>query len=355
MESVEGRVPSAEGLRGVILMQETSAGSVSRRNFLRMFGAAGTFAVGGCASGRFFTGAAADHDSNLTVFLSDIHVNGQPTGDTYQRDRLVSTVAEILRLDPLPSRAIVFGDLAWLWGNKMDYECSAKQLKLLADAGIHVTIGMGNHDRRSSFLEVYPDYARTTKVPGRIVSVVDAGAVDFIMLDGLQGTDGRGPKDMGPVPGALCKDQQDWVLDVLPKWKKPVFVCSHFPVNELKAGGKPLEKLILDSPNVAGYIHGHDHSWYTRNLIPGYNSSQLKRSLCLPSTGHWGDIGYALMRVRGGEAVVSLCERDYYFPTPKPPKNPDVARTWKAIVRDHQGLSCTFALPGTGHESGRSA
>ena len=333
--------------RGALLSDVTASNSVSRRRFLRIVGATGLVATGGgCMSGRLFVGGAKAHDPDLTVLLSDVHVNGQETGDAYQRDRFSAAVAEILKLDPMPARAIVFGDLAWLWGHRKDYECSAPQLKLLEGAGIHVTIGMGNHDRRSTFLEVHPGYATSTKVPGRIVSVVDAGAVDFIMLDGLQGTDDRGPKDMGPVPGALCEDQQDWILDALPKWKKPVSVCSHFPVNELKAGGKPLEKLILDSPNVAGYIHGHDHSWYTRNLIPGYNSSQLKRSLCLPSTGHWGDIGYALMRVRGGEAVVSLCERDYYFPTPKPPKDPCVARTWKAIARDHQGLFCTFVLPG---------
>ena len=332
---------------GKTLDRKPYSGSFSRRGFLRIFGAAGlASAGGGCAAGRLFTGSASDHDPNLTVLLSDVHVNGQETGDVYQRGRLEATVAEILRLNPLPSRAIVFGDLAWLWGNKADYERSAPQLKLLEDAGIPVTIGMGNHDRRATFLEVHPGYATSTKVPGRIVSVVDAGTVDFIMLDGLQGTDGRGPKDMGPVPGALCKNQQDWLLDILPKWKKPVFVCSHFPVHELKAGGKPLEKLLLDAPNVAGYIHGHDHRWYTRSLVLGYTSRQLKRSLCLPSTGHWGDIGYALMRVKDGNAVVELRQRDYYFPSPKPPKDPCVAKTWKAIARDHQGLFCTFVLPG---------
>ena len=317
----------------------------SRRGFLRLFAATGAAAAGaGCASGRLFTGAAADHDPNLMVFLSDIHVNGQSTGDTYQRGKLAESVAEILKLDPLPSRAIVFGDLAWLWGNKKDYECSAPQLKLLVDAGIELAIGMGNHDRRATFLEVYPDYVRTTKVPGRIVSVVDAGPVDFIMLDGLQGTDDRGPKDMGPVPGALNKDQQDWVLDVLPKWRKPVFVCSHFPMQELKAGGKPIGRLFLDSPNVAGYIHGHDHMWYTRMSRRDWSSSQVFRSLCLPSTGHWGDIGYALMRVQDGEAVVTLREREFYYPKPTP-KRPADAVTWKAIARDHQGLSCIFPLP----------
>ena len=318
--------------------------NVSRRGFLWLAGAAGASFAGGCASGRLFAGGEAAHDPNLTVLLSDIHVNGQEGMVVYQRAKFAETVAEILKMDPLPARAIVFGDLAWLWGNKQDYECSAPYLKLLEDAGIPVTIGMGNHDRRSTFLEVYPQYAKTTKIPGRIVSVVDAGPVDFLMLDGLQGTDDRGPKDMGPVPGALSKDQQDWILDVLPKWKKPVFVCSHFPVKELSAGGKPLMKRLVGAPNVVGYIHGHDHRWYTTHLIKGWSFTQMKRALCLPSTGHWGDIGYVLLRVDGDKAVASLRQRDFYYPRPEP-MDPADRKIWKIILRENQGLSCTFPLP----------
>lgn len=318
--------------------------NVSRRGFLWLGGAAGASFAGGCASGRLFTGGAAEHDPDLTVFLSDIHVNGQKEGPTYQRDKIARAVAEILKMDPLPARAVVFGDLAWLWGNKMDYERSAPYLKLLEDAGIPVTIGMGNHDRRSAFLEVHPKYAQTTKVPGRIVSVVDAGAVDFLMLDGLQGTDTRGPKDSGPVPGALSKDQQDWVLDVLPKWKKPVFVCSHFPVQDLKAGGKPLDRLLIASQNVAGYIHGHDHRWYTKFMGKRVARTRVKRTLCLPSTGHWGDIGYALMRTDGDKATVTLRQSDFYYPGPDP-IDPVDRELWKIVVRENQGLSCTFLLP----------
>ncbi len=318
--------------------------NVSRRGFLWLAGAAGASLSGGCASGKLFTGGKGAHDPDLTVLLSDIHVNGQKEGDVYQRGKFADTVAEILRMDPLPARALVFGDLAWLWGNKLDYQCSAPMLKLLEDAGIEVTIGMGNHDRRSTFLEVHPKYAQTTKVPGRIVSVVDAGAVDFLMLDGLQGADDRGAKDMGPVPGALSKDQQDWALDALPKWKKPVFVCSHFPVEDLTAGGKPFSRLLMVSPNVAGYIHGHNHRWYTRYMRVGWSSTTIKRTLGLPSTGHWGDIGYALFRTGGGRATVSLRQRDFYYPKPVP-MDPGDVDIWRVITQDNQGLSCTFPLP----------
>ena len=127
-------------------------------------------------------------------------------------------------------------------------------------------------------------------------------------------------------------------------FRSPVFVCSHFPVHELKAGGKPLDKLLVDSPNVAGYIHGHDHRWYTRFMRKGWNFTKVKRTLCLPSTGHWGDIGYALMRTEDDKATVSLRQRDFYYPRPEPMDPADRA-LWQIVVRENQGLSCTFPLP----------
>ena len=275
---------------------------LSRRRFLGMAGAS-------VAAPRLFAKAKSDYDPDLTVLLSDIHV---------------------------------FGDLAWLFGRKEDYLQSLPYLKQLEDAGIPVTIGMGNHDRRSTFLEVHPSYLERTKVPGRIVTVCDAGAVDFLMLDGLQGTDDRGLRDMGPGFGKLDKDQQDWLLAELPKRKKPFFVCSHFPVQELTAGGKPLARALVTAPNVIGYIHGHDHRWYKRYMRNGWRKGEIvKRTLCLPSTGHWGDIGYVLLRTCGNRAVASLVQKEFFFPSPSEPGAPANA-LWDVIVAENKGQTCTF-------------
>lgn len=308
---------------------------LSRRRFLGMAGAS-------VAAPRLFAKAKADYDPDLTVLLSDIHVNGVKGDAVYQREKFACVVGEILKLSPLPSRAVVFGDLAWLFGRKEDYLQSLPYLKQLEDAGIPVTIGMGNHDRRSTFLEVHPSYLERTKVPGRIVTVCDAGAVDFLMLDGLQGTDDRGLRDMGPGFGKLDKDQQDWLLAELPKRKKPFFVCSHFPVQELTAGGKPLSRALVTAPNVIGYIHGHDHRWYKRYMRNGWRKGEIvKRTLCLPSTGHWGDIGYVLLRTCGNRAVASLVQKEFFFPSPSEPGAP-VNALWEVIVAENKGQTCTF-------------
>ena len=306
--------------------------NVSRRGFIGGLGAA-------AVAPRLFAKKPSDYDPDLTVLLSDLHVNG--IRNTHQLGRLERAVGEILALTPLPARAVVFGDVSYFYGRREDYLRSLPCLKQLEDAGISVTIGMGNHDRRSTFLEVHSSYAARTKVPGRIVTVCDAGAVDFLMLDGLQGADDRALNDRGPNNGQLDKDQQDWLAAALPAWKKPVFVCSHYPVGDLTVGGQPLAHLLVRTPAVVGYIHGHEHRWCPRDMREPWRKTSSKQSLCLPSTGAWGDIGYALMHTSKGRAVASLVQREFFYPRPPKPGTP-VELLWKTIVQANQNKTCAF-------------
>ena len=93
-----------------------------------------------------------------------------------------------------------------------------------------------------------------------------------------------------------------------------------------------------------GYIHGHDHRWYTRDMGMGWKSAGAKRTLCLPSTGAWGDIGYALMRTSKDRAVASLVQREFYYPRPPKPGAP-VQHLWNAIVEANRNQTCAFAIP----------
>ena len=322
-------------------LKMSSGDVVSRRAFLRLSAIGGTLMAAGGGRAALFTGAASDYDPNLTVFLSDIHVRG---GESYQLEHFKRVVAEILKMSPLPKRAVVFGDLAYLFGRKEDYVTSAPYLKQLTDAGISVTIGMGNHDRRSAFLEVHPEYARRTKVPGRIVSVVDIGPADILMLDSLAGSDDRGNNSSGPVPGTLDAAQQEWLLAELPKWKRPVFVCAHHPVFELTAGGKPLSELFFNSPAFAGYINGHNHRWYAEWSLRNYSQRKLLCYLGLPSTGHWGDIGYTLFRTTPSDAVANLVQHDFFFPNPLKEGEPR-PEMWDAIMEKNRDAHHRFVLP----------
>ena len=308
--------------------------NMDRRGFLKGAFSAGTLATaGGC---RMFTGAKCDYDANLAVFVSDVHI--QPEG--YQLDRFRRIVAEILRMDPLPRNVVCFGDIARSFGKAEDYAASVGVWRELVDAGIRLTLGMGNHDRRERFLPVWPEYERRTRVPGRIVTVTDLGTCDLILFDSLH-EDHSDETRHCDGNGELTGDQWDWLRTELPKWKRPVFVGSHHPVAEIKTGdATALNDLLMDSPNVVGYVHGHNHVWASgllaRSDRPWVNRT-WKRWMCLPSASHWGDIGYVTFRTASGEARADLVMKDHFFP------NPDV-RTWidEEIVREKQGQFVSF-------------
>lgn len=310
--------------------------TVTRRTFLKGFAAG---AVVSATPEAFATAVRLRHDPDLTALISDCHINGRPAVfESYQQGELAKTIAEILQLDPLPARVVFFGDLAWMGGCVEDYRLAREVLRPIADAGIKLYLGMGNHDSVKPFLEIFPEYATLTRIPGEIVFTVDAGAVDFVMLDILAG-------DREKDGSCISKAQQDWLAEALPKWKKPVFVCSHYAAGAVKVQGKRLHELLLASPMTAGYIHGHDHRWRRDVMWQGWTSPRVVKTLCLPSTGHWGDIGWSLMRTGGGRAKVSLYQRDFWFPIKDSPEPGADHEMWRLNTAENTGATCTFTLP----------
>ena len=87
---------------------------LSRRDF--MLGGAAMTAIASTPS-AFANALRLRHDPDLTALISDCHINGLPNvHEHYQPAELAKTIAEILRLDPLPARAVFFGDLARMGG-----------------------------------------------------------------------------------------------------------------------------------------------------------------------------------------------------------------------------------------------
>ena len=322
------------------------------------------FFIGGlaaaCAAGprKLFAKEAAEFDDNLLVFLSDVHAGAAKTCK-WARKKLKESVAEILKMRPLPRHVLVFGDAAHVCGLGVDYDASRPVFKLLEDAGITVTVGMGNHDRRSEFAARWPDAPKKSLVPGRFVHLVETSSVGFLMLDSLQGTDDRAQDDYGPVPGALSDDQQAFLRDFLAQRTKPVILCAHHAPTEMKLCGKPLGLVVVTTPCIAGYIHGHNHRW-TRSWLRNKEQKTPERAkhvLCLPSNGLWGDIGYATCRVSpggsrsceaavpssSGKVVVMPNLKDFWLSRPvsaerRPPE-------WEDILAEGRASGpCTFRL-----------
>ena len=317
---------------------------MTRRGFLAGFAAA-------AAAPKIFAAEAADFDERLAVFLSDLHVSGLETDPrsgkplkTHPRAWLRRSVAEILKMTPLPRHVFVFGDIAYLQGRVQDYRCSYSELKLLVDAGIKLSLGLGNHDHRKAFLEVWPEYEKRTVVPGFIHTVTSLPDFDLIMLDTLD--EKEGVNTYNPVAGALGKAAQDWILAELPKWHRPFVLGAHHSPWELKfeKGKKRLAERLAQFPMCRGFVHGHDHLWKTE--LVSWKDARALPLLTLPSNGFWGDIGYATVRsVASGNrkvATATLVQKDFFLGAPVPPadRRPD----WNLRLGDNQGRRCTFAL-----------
>ena len=287
-----------------------------------------------CGTGR------PAHDDNLILLLSDCHVAATST-PSFPYRRLEQCVERALALNPLPRRAIMFGDIAGTVGPKADYEKSAQLFNRLEAAGISVSYLMGNHDRRAGFLEVHPECAAKTQVPGRLVQVLETPRCDFILLDSLIGEDGD---SRIVVRGELDHAQAEWLEARLASTDKSTIVCAHHACGELKLNsGKTLEQALPTIPHVRGYIYGHVHRWSTEWKRRFDGDPRFMRALSLPATGNWGDLGYCLLRLTPEEtAEVRLFQNDYCYPKPLPAaKRP---RSWDMVVADNRNLSCTFDL-----------
>lgn len=311
---------------------------LSRRAFLG--GAAA--AVGGCRS--LFTGDASDFDEGLTLFIADIHVSGSEPEFAYTKDRLVSFVATVLARAPLPRRIVCFGDLARFHGRRADYALAVSLLRPLADVGIELTIGLGNHDRHDLFFEHFPSAAQRSPVPEAAVAVVPLADCDLLMLDSLDAA-----AEGGEGGGRLCDAQQAWLKVALPAWPRPVIVCAHHDHAELKIEDYPLAVLLGRSPQVKGYVFGHVHrwttGWYHRHRWSAADHVYPQASL--PSLGYWGDIGWAEFRTTPQRATLTLRQNDFFFPRPvgsgvgglaaRPPE-------WDDILTAHAHATCAFRL-----------
>lgn len=278
-------------------------------------------------------------DPNKAVLISDIHIsgefeNGVPKHYPYNPTSLKLRINEILSMRPLPANVIVFGDVAWDYGLEEDYRYAAELLRPLEDAGIRVTLGLGNHDRRAPFFKVFPKYAENTPVPGRAVSVVSLPDVDLVMLDSLAELPDLKPRQKTTVSGEISEDQIAWLTEFLAENKRPVILASHHPLNEMSNLGA----LITKSTSVVGYIYGHKHVWSkTLAFLRPRKPVHMIPTVGLPAT-FYGDIGYAVMNTDAEGAVIEFSSKGFWWP--QPAENP--RKEWIQRQKDLQNEKCTI-------------
>lgn len=278
-------------------------------------------------------------DPSKTVLMSDIHIcgefkDGKPIKYPYNPTSLNLRIEEILSMRPLPANVIVFGDVAWDYGLEEDYVYAAELLKPLEEAGIKVTMALGNHDRREPFFKVFPKYAEQTPVPGRAVSIVALPDVDIIMLDSLAQLPDLKPKQKTTVSGEIDDAQLRWLKDYLEKCERPVILGAHHPLKEMK----PLIDIIAGSDKVAGYIYGHNHIWGKAAVfVRPRKGIHMVPTVALPAT-FYGDIGFAVLHTDSEKAHIEFSSKDFWWPQP----SEEAPMEWRQRVKDLQKEECTF-------------
>ena len=246
-------------------------------------------------------------DENLVALFADLHVI-EDAHQPHQRAGLAQCVKDVLACNPRPANVLFYGDLSFNHGATSDYRLLKELVKPLEDVGIRWSACMGNHDRSAAYLSVFPDRKGAPPlVPVRLVTVVKTPHADFILLDSCL---------EGPVNGGLDEAQRMWLQATLMRTEKPVLVGAHHSILETGVAG-----LMASNAMCAAYIHGHNHTWKPQK-------EKGVETLCLPSTGHWGDIGYVMVQLNTTGAVFTLHQRDYYAPRPAAsPK--DAKPEWK--------------------------
>ena len=319
--------------------------NVTRRRFLG--GTAAVAALGaGCATAKADGGAAARTlDPEAVGFISDIHVGLPLARQKYKTMRdyphqpaaSQALVREILALPRPPANVLCLGDISLAFGETEDYAFAAETLKPLMDAGIKVTCAMGNHDIRAEFLKYFPGYDKTTKVPGRFVSVVNTPHADFILLDSLVEPEKRGSYGACTKKG-LGKEQLDWLQETISAATRPTFLCAHHP-----ARGMGIPMSIYKNRIVPGYLHGHTHQWTTGYLRGDIDdNARMLRVVGIPTLGFEWDVGWGLMRTTAKGATLHCYARDFYYPLPKP--RAERPAEWDMHVRDWADREIGFSF-----------
>lgn len=280
-------------------------------------------------------------DPSKVVLMSDIHIcgefkDGAPIKYPYNPTSLNLRIKEILSMRPLPANVLIFGDIAWDYGLEEDYKYAATLLKPLDDAGICVTMTLGNHDRRASFFKVFPEYADKTPVAGRAVSVVKLPELDIIMLDSLAELPGLKPKQKTTVGGEISEDQITWLKQYLSTNEKPVILGAHHYPKDMKN----IMSVMTASPSVVGFIHGHNHIWNkTLVFLRPKKPQHMMPVVGLPST-FYGDIGFAVMQIDKNKATITFSSEGFWWPQPQS----EPREEWIQRQKDLENEKCTIVF-----------
>jgi 3',5'-cyclic AMP phosphodiesterase CpdA len=206
------------------------------------------------------------------IQITDTHLAapGEEIHDLDPSERLEACVADINAHHADAAMCIITGDLAH--GGKIE---AYKELRrILSGLAIPVHFLIGNHDRRSVFLDVFPETPIDEN--GFVQSVIDCTAGRFILLDTVED---------GEKGGVFCARRGAWLERRLAETNgRPVYLFIHHPPFE--TGIPSLDRIrLLDPAILRRVVTRHSN---IRHIFFGH--------VHRPIAGHWAGISFSVLR-----------------------------------------------------------
>jgi 3',5'-cyclic AMP phosphodiesterase CpdA len=212
------------------------------------------------AAGEGDSPSETDQPLRLAL-LSDTHLAADPA-DSFRGfkpfDNLQQIVADAIA--SAPQAAIINGDAARLAGQAADYQQLQQLLAPLA-ALAPIGIGLGNHDDRANFRQVFStpgEHFQAQEGVDRHVLVLEHPLVRVIVLDSLL--------YVNQVAGLLGKSQRQWLARFLTGADdRPTVLFVHHTLGD--ADGELLDAdrlfaLVEPHWNVQAIFYGHSHRYH---------------------------------------------------------------------------------------------
>ena len=234
------------------------------------------------------------------ALLSDIHIAAD-AGDTFRGFHPHENFRKVLgEVQSMPFDAMLInGDVARLEGKPADYEAVTGYLAPVTEK-LPLAITLGNHDDRKNCRSALSSVAGEVQpVEKKFVLSLDAGPVQFILLDSLLATN--------VVPGQLGKSQRDWLGTYLNSISKPAVIFVHHNPDPDDDGGlvdaARLLQIVTSTKNVKAVLFGHTHAWR-------YGKQDGVHLINLPAVGYnFKDsepVGWTEARFTASGAVLKL-------------------------------------------------
>lgn len=191
------------------------------------------------------------------ALLSDTHIAADPNDNFrgFSPHANLRKVADMVT-QAHPDLLVINGDLARSKGEEQDYAALHSYIDPLSDV-MPMVVTLGNHDDRDTARKSFIKLAGERQpVVQKLVTVLDAGPCQFVLLDSLMIT--------SISPGLVGKAQREWLASYLrePAGKPVIVFVHHNPDGDSDGALLDADRVLAilkPARNVKALLFGHTH------------------------------------------------------------------------------------------------